>query len=288
MRLLLTIWGMIVLIAAIIGFSGCSTSDDNPTGPSGDLDGTEIVETMLGEGAFDMSMSQAMISLELADGILQSNGASPRFKPLQGTNTAFDIVINSQIVDGDWFVLTVTATITGELPGDTVYFTGTDSLRFTDAGGYTTTPDSTITAIDARSHHNARIRSMSDSITAASHNAFGFLMQPEDNILVDGELDDTLSLYITNDTASCIFGATNSQLWNDVLLTTAVMEEDECPPSGTISVSSTVDVDCTGVDGSSLDIAGSWTVGIAFDNGLATLTFNSGGNQWTVTDTCGT
>lgn len=294
MRRLSILWGITVLIISLVGVWGCSVDndDDNPAGPGDgtELEGNEFVEDFLGDEAIQMAQSQAMLSLELADGIITPSGAPSRFKPYANTSDSISIVIGSQVIEGDWFVMSVTATITNEndLGGtDTVYFTGTDSLRFENAGGYTTTPDSNITGLDARSHHNARIISNSDSVIAGSHNAFEFSMQPDDDILVGATAHDTLSLYVSNDTASCEFTAATNQTWTDALFTSAVIENDECPPSGTIGLNSSVSAECAN-DNTSVNVNGSWLISVTFNDGLATVSYTSGDNQWSVTDTCGT
>ncbi|MCK5125759.1 MAG: hypothetical protein KAR42_05850 [candidate division Zixibacteria bacterium] len=296
MKRLLFFASLALFIMTIPWLWGCSTTDDNPVNSSDSTGLTiasqDIIESTIGEGQFEMSFMQAMIALELADGILTNSGSSARFKPFGPESDDFSIIINSQVEEGNWFILTITATIIGENDeggNDTIYFNGTDSLRFTDSSGFTMTPDSTITALDARTHHSARVLSSGDSLSAANHNVFDFTFAHTDTTWIGGTVFDTLALYITGDSADCVIEASNNQTWNDLLVTQAVMNEDECPPAGTITSASTLAINCVGEGpADSLSISGAWTVAAVFNDGLITINYTAGNTNWSVTDTCGT
>ena len=297
MRRFIFFTALALTIALIPWFWGCSTNDDNPASPTDTLatgdDGVELMQDFLGNTVVDFSFTQALVALDLADNVLAGQGSPPRFHPFADKADGVTITINSSILDGNWFVMSITVVATesnNEGGTDSVYYTGTDSLRFSDINGYTTTPDSnSIMMIEARSHHILNAYSMGDSVIAANHNDFTFEMQPFDDILIGALTHDTTSLFVSDTNATCAVEVSNDQTWTDILVTPAVLDDDECPPSGSIGIAAHVAIDCSQNSGiNSISINGDWTVTGVFDDGLITVTYTGPNSHFTAVDTCGT
>ena len=164
------IWSAVALGLAAMALvaTGCSDSNDgnNPLNP-GNLNDPDFqfVEQNIFDGAFDGIDVTFELSAMLMDSI---PGAAPT-RPWVNAEAAIDgdfyLTSYSYNYINDWHVFQVGGYITDGFSGDTVDFTGTDSMQLIADGAPVQVPDSTMEGFDYRVHFDAWSRQSSDSLS---------------------------------------------------------------------------------------------------------------------------
>lgn len=292
---------MLPLLAAAVVFSlagGCSKDDSGPTEPNNqetglDSAGKAFIDSLVDENGFgsvDMTMS---LTDALMDSLWPTFFSSPdgRGMPVQLAAGEDSIIFEGALdttYSGEWWVINYTATIIDTYDGTSVHVVSNDSIQFLAGATPMQYPDSTVTAFNIRNHATLVV---GDSLTwGRVHHALNFAVDfdaVDPTMTLNGSGNDTLHATVGAN-GNCDLTLTNGATLTDVVFETGEAA-GECPTSGSMSMSFTIDLSCSGI-GTSLDtlnINGSWTITATFANGVETINFNDGTTSWSKTQECG-
>lgn len=283
--------------AVIFGFVGGCSDDSGPTEPTdqGGLDnaGKAFIDSLAAEngfGSLDMTMS---LTGALIDSLWPTFFNSPdgRGMPVQlavGDDAVVFEGTFSHNWSGEWHVFSYSATIIDAYDGTTVHVVSNDSLQFLAGTTPMENPDGTVDAINVRNH---AMLVVGDSLTWGKINHalnMGFDRQEIDpTMTLNGSGSDTLHATVGN-AGNCDLTLTNTVNLTNVVFATGDVAGD-CPTSGSMSMSFTIDLSCTGIETSldTLNINGGWTITATYANGVETINFNDGTTSWSKTHECG-
>jgi hypothetical protein len=203
----------------------------------------------------------------------------------------FDTVNHS--FSGDWHVFYFVFTVTED--GGMVTIRGTDSIIIWDNNAPLLYPMGEADSLEARSHVDVDASYLQGAFEASGHgdHTLNVIGNPFDTIApvltIDASIDDSLHSVFGNDTVgTCHLIVLSASDINNIVVDSSVMFGNDCPPSGSMSVTTSVDLDCS--EGSvfdSLSVNGVWTLHVTFHGETMTASFSNGLSVWTITDTCG-
>lgn len=286
-----------ILLFGFAGFglmSGCS-DDKNSTGPVlGDTSSAKFqyIDSTLGEDMFNDFGKSVDLSLELLAEQLGVSFSGSKDNPIMALQTDDGVIINSigsvVFTEDFWWVFTFEASF---IDWDkTTYVSGTDSVQLL----LGTSPlesyegELTFNAAKARAH----VSGYNNEGQIAAHHRMDASVDEagSDSIItISGTTRDTLDLSISDDQSECDLELTEWLDLNDLEVLIQPIYED-CLQGGSISLTATIDLSCTGGGDNpgpleQLDIEGTWTISAVInDNGTATFTFTDGTTTWRVTE----
>lgn len=286
-----------ILLFGFAGFglmSGCS-DDKNSTGPVlGDTSSAKFqyIDSTLGEDMFNDFGKSVDLSLELLAEQLGVSFSGSKDNPIMALQTDDGVIINSigsvVFTEDFWWVFTFEASF---IDWDkTTYVSGTDSVQLL----LGTSPlesyegELTFNAAKARAH----VSGYNNEGQIAAHHRMDASVDEagSDSIItISGTTRDTLDLSISDDQSECDLELTEWLDLNDLEVLIQPIYED-CLQGGSISLTATIDLSCTGGGDNpgpleQLDIEGTWTItAVINDNGTATFTFTDGTTTWRVTE----
>jgi hypothetical protein len=290
----------ILLFGALALVIGCSDDDETPVGGLSQGDTADLsfqfIDTAIGEDIF----STIGISIDLAFSLMdEMPGANSQFlRENSRTSLGLDqdeeiiitAVLNFEYTESGWFIFEFEAIVVETLENDTTHINGIDSLQFLNNGVLidTSVVDPDMDELKIRGHAQW---SHSDDASGATHHRIDIEAQTsgvDTLMLVNAAANDTVSVSLATDSASCTLDVYNTLAVTNLLVDPEV--EDACPESGRLSVASTVNLGCTGGSQNpldQLDINHTWTITLVFnDNGTVTMTYSDGTTLWTVTRDC--
>ncbi|MFH2049194.1 MAG: hypothetical protein ABIJ12_07085 [bacterium] len=280
-------------IAGISLMSGCS-DDDNSTGPVlGDTSSAkfQFIDSTLGEEMFEGFGEGIDLSLELLSTHLGVPLSGSKDNPIMALQTDEGVIINSigsvLFTEDFWWVFTFEASFIDW--DETTYVSGTDSVQLL----LGTSPlesyvgELTFNAAKARAH----VSGYNNEGQIAAHHRMDVAVDEagSDSIItVSGTTRDTLNLSVTDGQSSCDLELTEWLTLTDLEILVQPIYDD-CLQDGSISLTATIDLSCTGGGDNpgpleQLDIEGPWTItAVINDNGTATITFTDGTTTWRIT-----
>lgn len=292
---------VMVVIAGLMFVWGCSDDDDDAIGPilaNPDPADSTFMTDLFDDGVF----MTALHSLEVSLALLESLPGAPVVKGMDGVKAlgaAQEDIVITAIIDYEytngWHIFDFEAMVVDEFESDTTDVVGIDSIRLVMDGSPVQYPGN-LDSLDGLSEHAHVTWAMRDVVDPDS----GFinhlvdleqLVALTDTILkLDGSVRDTMRVREDVETATCEIDMTLSETITNLQIDVNAPEGD-CPETGTINVTATLDIECQGDQGSqfdSLSISGTWTVNATVNpNNTVTISFSDGLVAWTVTETCG-
>jgi hypothetical protein len=294
--------GLLALSAAFM--MGCE--EDAAVTDGGDQtiltpEDSTIVEDMLSEDMLSTTLDALGLSWELVDYI--PGAGAPKFAgsslALAGGNEEMLIQdAGYQGYSNGWHIFDFTAIAVDNYVYqevqyyDTVFIGGWDSIQVIADGVPIQYPNdqTVIDELKERAHVNWEDNDgdHSGSIDHLIDADMTYVLG--DTILtLNGTADDQLYSGENRDWGACDITVTLDQTINHLVFN--VNSTSDCPESGSISSTSTIDAFCTGLGanvGDTLDVSSSWLVTATINEGLGTVTvtFASGGVFWSVTKPC--
>ena len=289
---LLLAFGLIGCVLVLL--TGCDSASTDPKLQTGDVNDPEFqqIDALFGSGFTDMSGTMLDLTFNLIDSIPVP--AEVRKPTAFAASEDFDNLEFSYSYNAEtyWHVFTVSASaLQDDGNGDTTTFTfsGSDSVRFATAEGYTQYPDESITGAAVRWHFDADVTAPDGDFSFDSDASIDLTGEYQGNFTLNGTSSDAVSLAVTDGDATCALDISASQLYSDVYVPSSDQGES-CPTSGRIDVAASIDLQCEGQtpDGyDELSINGDWVIAYIFNDGTITVVYSDGTTQWTTTDQCG-
>lgn len=252
----------------------------------------------VGQPAMDIAGGDAINTLDLVNLIPAPGSPRQPLSPasLGSGSKVWDTVIYSYA--GGWHVFNYAfSRVDTQFRRDTHQvisnwqITGYDSVRIWSAGA----PVQYRGAADSLESHGHAWGTFSnsdaDTGSAARHRVLRIAGNPWANpvtsLTFNGSSQDTLdATFHPRALVTCTLNNAYAGLMTNVVVDSATLYGDGCPPTGSMSFSAHVVLGCTG-PADTLNVNGTWSVSVTFDHGLVTKSFSNGLAQAVKTDTCG-
>lgn len=294
-RLLLLSLAMFIGIGLII-VSGCSDDDDDNPSSSGKTVGDpddprlEVMEDFSGQANFIIDLQLLGISFELYDSIPDAPPVAKMSMPNQDINIS-NLQIENYLYSNYWHIFTCSVYVAMVEDNDTTWFTydGIDSIRVYNAAGYLHYPDESVIGMNIRAHLNAEFEGVDISGNIGNHASFDLNAIDLSSVLLNGLSHDSVDYIGVGESGTCDLSMYFYQGISDLLIDESVLgSSGGCPPSGSVGLVFTVNLDCEGTDeDDSLNIDGNWMANYVFDDGSIHITYENATTRWTYTGQCG-
>jgi hypothetical protein len=282
------IWLVLLILIAmgLVWLPGCdkeTTSSQLKKGDTTDA-GFQVMKELLGDGVMGQDQGMINIALELTNQI--PGALTPLSAPFKHSAAGDSIVVYSYIYAQYWHVFACSVFVSSN--NDFFLFTGVDSLRFANANGLVRYPDSTVTAMNIRYHFLVAAELGASSAWMNDHGSWDITGEWGNFMSIDGHSADTVDFHLVkNDTAYCNIEMNVGQTINHLYLDSVALDDKGCPPSGSISMTSMLTMECVNVpNADSLNVEGHWTASFTFRDPNMTAVFSNGTTLWTVTEEC--
>ena len=292
---------MLVLLCTLLGLSvilisGCDKDDDVIGNDNTTLtpEDSSMIEDVLQGDLFDTPLKSLEVSWVLLDHLPEAT--MPKMSnpaAALGTDTEVLVIIEAgyQGYSDGWHIFNFQAKVTDQLTYDTVDIVGTDSVQIIEAGAPVQYPGPGTVIEGLKERAQADWWTNSDDSGAIHHRIEIDLDTSGDDTLVtvNGTVDDYLRIHDEDDDWVCDIELGLDQVITDVVFN--VNQESDCPESGQIVQTVTINIHCIGDGqhaGDTLDIHGVWTVTATVNEGedTVTITFSNGNVSWTVVEPC--
>jgi hypothetical protein len=277
--ILLMILGL--ALCAVNGFVGCSDDDDNDVvGPTA-ADSAEVEMFMSEFGEFDQSNGQMFNAMMyFIDSIMKAGGAGK-----VSAAAEVHITLEWRPLDQHWLCTAVDTSDSGE---EVFYYV--NAIQFLHGNDTVQWPADTLLT-EVRSDMRLTVTSEDIDTAYGTQNLVLTVETPgSDTVTANGTgslVADISEMDIEgSDTTICDISVDLGYAYTDLMLdlTTSSGGEVDCPFSGTMAATGSVDVTCTGAwEGS---VGGNWTVTQEFDNGEVTIIIQHGGFTYRTIQYC--
>ncbi len=288
MRRLFLLAMVMTLAAALVTVTGCGSKSTKSELVAGDTTAVEfqIMKELVGQGMLEQDQYLIDLSLALME---EADGAVGKraYKPV--ADSSYYIQIVTYDTSNYWHIFGFTASLSQSY-GDTVFFEGHDSLRFSNGTGYIALPDSTVTGLNVRAHHQVGIEFPDGSISLRNHASVDLTGTYQVEFTLNGTTSDSASFsFYESDTAYCNLDAAINQSFTDLYFDSVALNHDAWPAGGTIHAEANLTLECVGGSGlsDSLNIAGGWTLNIEFVERTMLASFIHGNVVWNIVEECG-
>lgn len=282
----------LVLTAFLWGCSSDSESSDlkegNPNDPN-----YLFMSSLLSPENIGSNLIMLDLSTEMIDSIPEAS--STKLARAVAGDSEFDtIVIQSYIYRNYWHVFQLEVSAGGTLEDgvDSVSFQGIDSIRFEGAGGPMQYPDSLLTTA-IRIGYNFSIEAWAPEgqLDIANNGALAVTGEYDGDVVLNGTTHETFNVVAADTTVAIDFGMSTNHTFTNVLFDSLAQNDDVCPPSGRVDISSRIDLDITstqvGNDGA-YSIHGNWLANFVFNpDRTVDISYSDGTYQWQKTEYCG-
>lgn len=286
-----------LLMLALLAVVGIGCGENSTTGPSNlVIDSTNflVVDDVIGDDYFSSAFQSMDLSFALLDSI--PFPAAPEKSAYSDFATgAEDIIISSisqYTFSNGWHIFDFEGTAYDPISQITSAVTGTDSIQVIEDGIAVQFPqgDDFIDALKLRAH--VLWQTDPTSSTGSFHHALDveILRTEVDTILViSGSASDSVYAVFGEGSTVCVLDVSMNQTITALSMNS---NGDECPTSGTINMSASIDLACTdtssvGTSLDSLSISSQWLVTATVNNdGSVTVHYSDNTTQWTVTQPC--
>ena len=295
------IWILVLLslVGAVAWMAGgCSkTSTGNSTLAPLDTTTTAFLANNVSQPIIDQTGQDAVGTIELVGMIPVAGAPHPAGVPasLGPGHMTWDTVAHSYA--GGWHVFYFALHRTDTTYRDThmvmvnQQVTGYDSVRIWSQGQpvqFRGAADSLESRIHAQ---GTAVNSENDSASGVRHRVMRVSGDPWVNpittLTFNGSSNDTLGgTFHPRALAVCTFNNTYAGSVNNVIIDSATLYADGCPPSGSMSFTAHVSAGCTGLT-DTVSFNGTWTISVTYNHGIETKSFSNGLAQAVRVDTCG-
>jgi len=289
MKRLILISLALLVFAGLALITGCNSKGTPPV-EYGNVNDPEfqLVSDFVFQEALDGVGKIIDISWELFDSI---PGVTPSPKLVSGPAALGEDVLvvdsfNYSYTNG-WHVFSFWAVVSDAAEGDTVDLAGIDSMQTLDNGTPMQVPDTSMDDMFLRAHYDISLRNGDFNGSSDGSVDIGNIdwteVQPS---TISGNVIDYLLGSFSDTDFVVTFEFTNQLNANSIV---ADLGSEDCPTSGTLSLSSAVDISAIQTIGASVDtlnISGNWVVDAEFNNGNYTVTYYDGTTYWQTTEAC--
>lgn len=279
--------------------SGCSSKSTNDaTLPALDTATATLLDNNVSQPMIEQTGQDAITTVELAAMIPAATIPRPSkvFASSAGNHVVWDTVAHSY--GSGWHVFYFSLHRIDTLYRDThmvvgeYQVTGYDSIRLWYGGQpvqYRSMADSLESRLNAE---GTATNSDNDTATGARHRVIRLAgnpwASPITTLTINGISHDTLSgTFHPGQIARCTFSNAYVGQITNLVLDSATLYGDGCPPSGAIGFSAHVTAGCSGL-ADTASVNGTWSVSVTYNNGIETKSFSNGLAQAVASDTCGT
>lgn len=273
---------------------GCSSDDAVTNLIQGDTNSVEFqfVNEIIGDEALEGLGIASDFSFGLIDSIPGATFSPKNRNGRHALGGGDEMIVFDSLSyawDGNWHVFSFSAMIIDTIFNDTFDISGIDSLQTLSNGTPLQIPDNTMDELRARAHLDISDRSGSFSISGV-HSLDITNITPEliDPVTFNGSGTESFSGSESDSAVSCDFSFSNSLTVNNVVL--SLEGNSDCPTSGSIAMTSTIDIACIMDLGTSVDtvsVTGVWSVtGVFASDGSISLTISDGTTVWNTTEPC--
>ena len=285
---------LLSLGALITLLPGCSTDDVVTNLIQGDTNSSEfqVVENIVGAEGFEAVGNSFDLTFELIDSIPGSTFSPKNAMSRHALGQGDEIIVFDSLSytwDGAWHVFTFAGSVIDTIYNDTVTISGIDSVQTLSGGQSLQVPDSTLDELRIRSHFD--ITEVGGTFTASSVHALtvtGITVQMLTPVTINGTATETASGSDGDSTIACTFTFSNALTVTNIMF--AENGQIDCPTSGSISLTATVDMTCIGDLGAGVDtitVSGVWTAtGVFASDGSVAITISDGTTVWNTTEPC--
>ncbi len=293
---------MLVLLCTLLGLSvilmlGCDKDDDVTGNDDTTLtpEDSSMIVDVLQHDMFETPLQSLEVSWVLLDYLPEAK--MPKMSnpaAALGTDDEVLVIIEAgyQGYSEGWHIFNFHARVTDQLTLDTVDIMGTDSVQIIEDGDPVQypTPEIQIEGLKERAH--ADWWTNSDDTGAVHHRLeidLDTSLVGDTLVTVNGTVDDYLRVHEEDDFGICDIELGLDQVITDIVFN--VNQESDCPESGQIVQTVTINIHCVGDGqhaGDTLDVHGVWTVTATVNEGedTVTITFSNGIISWTVVEPC--
>jgi len=285
---------LLSLGAFITMLPGCSTDDAVTSLIQGDTNSIDfqLAENLVGAEAFEAIANSFDLSFIIIDSIPGATFSPKNAMSRQALGGGDEILVFDSLsytYDGVWHVFSFSGFVIDTIYNDTITIAGIDSLQTLSGGQTLQVPDSTLDELRIRSHFS--ISENGGSFSANSDAALtitGITIDMVTPVTINGTATETATGSDGDSTLVCDFSFSNALSATNLMF--AENGQIDCPTSGTVSVTATIDMSCIGDLGAGVDtisVSGVWTAtGVYTSDGSVTLTISDGTTVWTTTEPC--
>ena len=285
---------LLSLGAFITMLPGCST-DDAVTGLiQGDTNSIDfqLAENLVGADGLEAIGNSFDLSLDLLDSIPGATFSPKKAiarQALGGGDEIFVFDSLSYTYDGTWHVFTFAAFAIDTILFDTVSISGIDSIQTMSDGMPIQVPDSTLDELRIRSRLDISVSGgFFDASSVHAITVTGITVEMLTPVTLNGTATETASGSYGDSSLTCDYSFSNSLTATNIMF--AENGQIDCPTSGSVSMTATVDMTCIGDLGAGIDtvsVAGAWTAtGVYASDGSVALTISDGTTVWNITEPC--
>jgi len=280
----------LVLVTVLAIFLGCSDSTTAPQMGSLADPKFQAVQMVVGEEATESVDKSLDLSFEFIDFIPGSSFVSKGSELRQALAGGNEILVIDSFNYGyanGWHSFQFWAWVADTTSGDTVNVAGIDSLQVLNNGTPIQVPDSTVDELNIQAHFTVSVRNTNISGSSDhSLNITGITPELLNPVVINGSATESASGTFTDSNVVCDFTVGNSLASNDI---TTSIAGGTCPTSGSLHLTSAVDIFCTktlqtGVD--TVMVQGTWVVSAVFANNNITVTYQNGDTFWQYSTPC--
>lgn len=278
---------MLVLGIGISLIVGCNSSSPeevlgNPNDPS-----FQFVDEFVASQALENVGKIIDISFLFFDSIPGVSTASKFYGQRQAmSDESMSVDSFTYAYANGWHSFSFWLKVVDTVDNDTVQINGTDSLRALDNGTPMQVPDSSVDELNIRCHYTFDLTSGTFTGSADySLDMEGITSNLILPVTINASGTEILNGLEADSQVSCDFSLSNAL---DAIDVVTDLDGSSCPTSGSLDLTATVDISCSGIGASNdtLDIEGEWNIGAMYDNGMVTVSYTDGTTVWQVTGPC--
>ncbi|MEE8404436.1 MAG: hypothetical protein V3S17_03505 [candidate division Zixibacteria bacterium] len=273
---------------------GCSTDDAVSNLIQGDTNSADfqLVQNLVGAEGLEAIGNSFDLSLDLLDSIPGATFSPKKAISRQAQGEGDEIFVFESLsyaYDGTWHVFTFAASAIDTILFDTVSISGIDSIQTVSDGMPIQVPDSTLDELRIRSRLDISVSGgFFDASSVHAITVTGITVEMLTPVTLNGTATETASGSYGDSSLTCDYSFSNSLTATNIMF--AENGQIDCPTSGSVSLTATVDMTCIGDLGAGIDtvsVAGAWTAtGVYASDGSVALTISDGTTVWNTNEPC--
>lgn len=294
MKRFILLFTLLSLGAFMTMLPGCSSDDAVSNLIQGDTNSADfqLVQNLVGAEGLEAIGNSFDLSLDLLDSIPGATFSPKKAISRQALGEGDEIFVFDSLsyaYDGTWHVFTFAASAIDTILFDTVSISGIDSIQTVSDGMPIQVPDSTLDELRIRSRLDINVSGgFFDASSVHAITVTGITVEMLTPVTLNGTATETASGSYGDSSVTCDYSFSNSLTATNIMF--AENGQIDCPTSGSVSLTATVDMTCIGDLGAGIDtvsVAGAWTAtGVYASDGSVALTISDGTTVWNITEPC--